>query len=154
MEYISPAGPVYQAGTLSGNPLAMTAGIETLRILTAESKEGKADYSRELTIKTKDLLLGWQRAAKDAGVPICAHQAGSMFGIFFIDRDVYDYDDAVSADQDAFRIWFETMLDEGIYLAPSQFETTFLSGAHTDEDIARTIAAAKKAFAAVKAKRS
>lgn len=154
MEYISPAGPVYQAGTLSGNPLAMTAGIETLRILTAESKEGKADYSRELTIKTKDLLLGWQRAAKDAGVPICAHQAGSMFGIFFIDRDVYDYDDAVSADQEAFRIWFETMLDEGIYLAPSQFETTFLSGAHTDEDIARTIAAAKKAFAAVKAKRS
>lgn len=154
MEYISPAGPVYQAGTLSGNPLAMTAGIETLRILTAEPKEGKADYSRELTIKTKDLLLGWQRAAKDAGVPICAHQAGSMFGIFFIDRDVYDYDDAVSADQDAFRIWFETMLDEGIYLAPSQFETTFLSGAHTDEDIARTIAAAKKAFAAVKEKRS
>ncbi len=154
MEYISPAGPVYQAGTLSGNPLAMTAGIETLRILTAEPKEGKADYSRELTIKTKDLLLGWQRAAKDAGVPICAHQAGSMFGIFFIDRDVYDYDDAVSADQNAFRIWFETMLDEGIYLAPSQFETTFLSGAHTDEDIARTIAAAKKAFAAVKEKRS
>ena len=154
MEYISPAGPVYQAGTLSGNPLAMTAGIETLRILTAEPKEGKADYSRELTIKTKDLLLGWQRAAKDAGVPICAHQAGSMFGIFFIDRDVYDYDDAVSADQDAFHIWFETMLDEGIYLAPSQFETTFLSGAHTDEDIARTIAAAKKAFAAVKEKRS
>ena len=154
MEYISPAGPVYQAGTLSGNPLAMTAGIETLRILTAEPKEGKADYSRELTIKTKDLLLGWQRAAKDAGVPICAHQAGSMFGIFFIDRDVYDYDDAVSADQDAFRIWFETMLDEGIYLAPSQFETTFLSGAHTDEDIARTIAAAKKAFAAVKETRS
>ena len=154
MEYISPAGPVYQAGTLSGNPLAMTAGIETLRILTAEPKEGKADYSRELTIKTKDLLLGWQRAAKDAGVPICAHQAGSMFGIFFIDRDVYDYYDAVSADQDAFRIWFETMLDEGIYLAPSQFETTFLSGAHTDEDIARTIAAAKKAFAAVKEKRS
>lgn len=154
MEYISPAGPIYQAGTLSGNPLAMTAGIETLRILTAEPKEGKADYSRELTIKTKDLLLGWQRAAKDAGVPICAHQAGSMFGIFFIDRDVYDYDDAVSADQDAFRIWFETMLDEGIYLAPSQFETTFLSGAHTDEDIARTIAAAKKAFAAVKEKRS
>ena len=132
----------------------MTAGIETLRILTAEPKEGKADYSRELTIKTKDLLLGWQRAAKDAGVPICAHQAGSMFGIFFIDRDVYDYDDAVSADQDAFRIWFETMLDEGIYLAPSQFETIFLSGAHTDEDIARTIAAAKKAFAAVKEKRS
>ena len=150
MERISPAGPVYQAGTLSGNPLAMTAGIETLKILTAEPEEGKADYSRELTIKTKELLLGWQRAAQEAGVPICAHQAGSMFGIFFIDREVYDYADAEAADQEAFRIWFETMLDEGIYLAPSQFETLFLSGAHTDADIARTIAAAEKAFAAVK----
>ena len=150
MERVSPAGPVYQAGTLSGNPLAMTAGIETLKILTAEPEEGRADYSRELTIKTKDLLLGWQRAAKDAGVPICAHQAGSMFGIFFIDREVYDYADAEAADQEAFRIWFETMLDEGIYLAPSQFETLFLSGAHTDDDITRTIAAAEKGFAAVK----
>ena len=150
MERISPAGPVYQAGTLSGNPLAMTAGIETLKILTAETEEGRADYSRELTIQTKNLLLGWQRAAKDAGVPICAHQAGSMFSIFFIDHEVYDYRDAEAADQEAFRVWFETMLDEGIYLAPSQFETLFLSGAHTDDDIARTITAAEKGFAAVK----
>ena len=153
MDRVSPAGPIYQAGTLSGNPLAMTAGIETLKILTAEPEEGKADYSRELTIQTKNLLLGWQRAAKDAGVPICAHQAGSMFGIFFIDREVYDYADAETADQDAFRIWFDTMLDEGIYLAPSQFETLFLSGAHTAEDIERTIAAAEKGFAAVKKSR-
>ena len=153
MDRVSPAGPVYQAGTLSGNPLAMTAGIETLKILTAEPEEGKSDYSRELTIQTKNLLLGWQRAAKDAGVPICAHQAGSMFGIFFIDREVYDYADAEAADQDAFRIWFDTMLDEGIYLAPSQFETLFLSGAHTAEDIERTIAAAEKGFAAVKKSR-
>ena len=154
MERVSPSGPVYQAGTLSGNPLAMTAGIETLKILTAEPEEGKADYSRELTIKTKELLLGWQRAAKDSGVSICAHQAGSMFGIFFIDREVYDYTDAEAADQEAFRIWFDTMLDEGIYLAPSQFETLFLSGAHTDDDITRTIAAAEKGFAAVKKSRS
>ena len=153
MDRVSPAGPIYQAGTLSGNPLAMTAGIETLKILTAEPEEGKADYSRELTIQTKNLLLGWQRAAKDAGVPICAHQAGSMFGIFFIDREVYDYADAETADQDAFRIWFDTMLDEGIYLAPSQFETLFLSGAHTAEDIERTIAAAERGFAAVKKSR-
>ncbi len=150
MERVSPAGPVYQAGTLSGNPLAMTAGIETLKIITAEPEEGGADYSRTLTIRTKDLVLGWQRAAKDAGVSICAHQAGSMFGIFFTDREVYDYDDAVAADQDAFRVWFETMLDEGIYLAPSQFETLFMSGAHTDADIDRTIVAAEKGFAAVK----
>ena len=153
MEHVSPAGPVYQAGTLSGNPLAMTAGIETLKIITAEPEEGRADYSRELTIKTKELLLGWQRAAKDAGVPICAHQAGSMFGIFFIDHEVYDYVDAEAADQEAFHIWFKTMLDEGIYLAPSQFETIFLSGAHTDADIVRTIAAAEKGFAAVKKSR-
>lgn len=154
MERVSPSGPVYQAGTLSGNPLAMTAGIETLKILTAEPEDGKADYNRELTIKTKELLLGWQRAAKDAGVSICAHQAGSMFGIFFIDREVYDYTDAEAADQEAFRIWFDTMLDEGIYLAPSQFETLFLSGAHAAEDIERTIAAAEKGFAAVKKSRS
>ena len=153
MERVSPAGLVYQAGTLSGNPLAMTAGIETLKILTAEPEDGKADYSRELTIQTKNLLLGWQSAAKDVGVSICAHQAGSMFGIFFIDREVYDYADAEAADQEAFRIWFETMLDEGIYLAPSQFETLFLSGAHTAEDIERTIVAAKKGFAAVKTTR-
>ena len=150
MERVSPSGSVYQAGTLSGNPLAMTAGIETLKILTAEPEEGRADYSRELTIQTKNLLLGWQRAAKDAGVPICALQAGSMFSIFFIDHEVYDYRDAEAADQEAFRVWFETMLDEGIYLAPSQFETLFLSGAHTDDDIARTITAAEKGFAAVK----
>lgn len=150
MECISPAGPVYQAGTLSGNPLAMTAGIETLKIITAEPEEGKADYSRELTIKTKKLLLGWQQAAKDVGISICAHQAGSMFGIFFTDREVYNYDDAAAADQDAFRIWFETMLTEGVYLAPSQFETVFMSGAHTEKDIDRTITAAEKGFAAVK----
>ena len=154
MERVSPAGPVYQAGTLSGNPLAMTAGIETLRIITAEPEDGAPDYSRVLTLKTKNLLLGWQRIAKEYGVPICAHQAGSMFGIFFINREVYNYDDAVAADQDAFRIWFETMLDEGIYLAPSQFETVFMSGAHTDADIDRTIAAAKKGFAAVKVART
>ena len=154
MECISPAGPVYQAGTLSGNPLAMTAGIETLKIITAEPEEGKADYSRELTIKTKKLLLGWQQAAKDVGVSICAHQAGSMFGIFFTDREVYNYDDAAAADQDAFRIWFETMLAEGVYLAPSQFETVFMSGAHTEKDIDRTIIASEKGFAAVKEHRA
>ena len=154
MEHISPAGPVYQAGTLSGNPLAMTAGIETLKIITAEPEEGKADYSRELTIQTKKLLLGWQQAAKNVGVSICAHQAGSMFGIFFTDREVYNYDDAAAADQDAFRIWFETMLAEGIYLAPSQFETLFMSGAHTEKDIDRTIIASEKGFAAVKEHRA
>ena len=149
MQKVSPAGPVYQAGTLSGNPLAMTAGLETLRIITAEPEEGKADYSRELTIKTKKLLLGWQEKAKNAGVAIQAHQAGSMFGIFFNEHEVWDYEDSASSDQEAFKVWFQAMLEQGIYLAPSQFETLFLSGAHTDEDIERTIEAAEKAFGIV-----
>ncbi|MBR4694920.1 MAG: glutamate-1-semialdehyde 2,1-aminomutase [Selenomonadaceae bacterium] len=149
MANVSPVGPVYQAGTLSGNPLAMTAGLETLRIITAEPEEGKADYSRELTIRTKKLLLGWQEKAREAGVTIQAHQAGSMFGIFFHEHEVWNYEDSAAADQEAFKVWFQAMLEQGIYLAPSQFETLFLSGAHTDEDIERTIEAAGKAFEAV-----
>ena len=149
MERVAPKGPVYQAGTLSGNPLAMTAGIETLKILTAEPEDGP-DNSRVLTLKVKKLLLGWQEKAKEAGVPICAHQAGSMFGIFFHGGEVYDYEDACNADQAAFGVWFKSMLEQGIYLAPSQFETLFMSLAHTDADIERTIEAAGTAFAAVR----
>lgn len=149
MERVSPAGPVYQAGTLSGNPLAMTAGIETLKIITAEPEPGQPDYSRMLTLKTKKLLLGWQEQAKKAGVAIQAHQAGSMFGIFFSEKEVWNFDDSCAADQEAFKVWFQSMLEQGIYLAQSQFETLFMSGAHTDEDIDRTIEAAGKAFADV-----
>lgn len=149
MEMVAPAGPVYQAGTLSGNPLAMTAGIETLKIINAEPEPGNPDYSRVLTIKTKNLVLGLQQAAKEAGLKLQFQQAGSMFCIFFNDQPVYDYETAAQSDLDAFKIYFKTMLEQGIYLAPSQFETLFMSGAHTDEDIARTIAASKVAFAAV-----
>ncbi len=153
MQQVSPTGPVYQAGTLSGNPLAMTAGLETLKLITAEPEDGKGDYVRELTLKTKKLLLGWQAKAKEAGVTIQAHQAGSMFGIFFNEHEVWNYDDSCASDQEAFKVWFKSMLEQGIYLAPSQFETLFMSGAHTDEDIDRTIEAAGKAFAAVAAAR-
>lgn len=153
MQEISPSGPVYQAGTLSGNPLAMTAGVETLKIITAEPEPGEPDYSRMLTLKTKKLLLGWQEQAKKAGVAIQAHQAGSMFGIFFNEHEVWNFDDSCASDQEAFKVWFKSMLEQGIYLAPSQFETLFMSGAHTDEDIDRTIDAAGKAFAAVAASR-
>ena len=149
MMQVSPVGPVYQAGTLSGNPLAMTAGLETLKLITAEPEPGKADYSRELTLKTKKLILGWQAKAKEAGVTIQAHQAGSMFGIFFNEHEVWNYDDSAASDQEAFKIWFKSMLEQGIYLAPSQYETLFMSGAHTDEDIDRTIEAAGRAFQAV-----
>lgn len=142
MEQVSPAGPVYQAGTLSGNPLAMTAGLETLKIITAPSEPGEPDYSRVLTIRTKKLVLGVAQKAKEAGVTLQVQQAGSMFGFFFSDKEVTDYETSAAADQEAFKVWFKAMLEQGIYLAPSQFETLFMSGAHTDEEIDRTIEAA------------
>ena len=153
MEQIAPAGPVYQAGTLSGNPLAMTAGIETLKLILKEPEPGEADASRALTLKTKKLVLGLESAAREAGVKIQAHQAGSMFSLFFNEGTVKDYASSAASDQEAFKVWFRAMLEQGIYLAPSQFETLFLSLAHTDEDIDRTIAAAEKAFAQVKSEK-
>lgn len=146
MEQVSPAGPVYQAGTLSGNPLAMTAGLETLKIITAPPEPGEPDYSRVLTIKTKKLVLGVAQKAKEAGVTLQVQQAGSMFGFFFSPVEVVDYETSVAADQEAFKVWFKAMLEQGIYIAPSQFETLFMSGAHTDEEIDRTIEAAGKAL--------
>lgn len=149
MEMISPAGPVYQAGTLSGNPLAMAAGIATLEILSAEPEPGQGDYSRMLTLKTKQLVQGMEAAAKAAGLKLQFHQAGSMFGLFFSETPVYDYATAAQSDLEAFKIYFRAMLAQGIYLAPSQFEAAFMSGAHTDEDIEKTIAASEVAFAKV-----
>lgn len=146
MEQVSPAGPVYQAGTLSGNPLAMTAGLETLKIITAPPEPGEPDYSRVLTIKTKKLVLGVAQKAKEAGVTLQVQQAGSMFGFFFSPVEVVDYETSEAADQEAFKVWFKAMLEQGIYIAPSQFETLFMSGAHTDEEIDRTIEAAGKAL--------
>ena len=146
MDCVSPKGPVYQAGTLSGNPLAMTAGIATLDIISADPAWGKADYTRELSIKTKHVLQGFAKAAKDAGVKVQLHQAGSMFGVFFNENDVYDYATSESSDQEAFGVWFMSMLEQGIYLAPSQFETLFMSGAHSDDDIVKTIDAAEVAM--------
>lgn len=146
MEQVSPAGPVYQAGTLSGNPLAMTAGLETLKIITAPPEPGEPDYSRVLTIKTKKLVLGVAQKAKEAGVTLQVQQAGSMFGFFFSPVEVVDYETSAAADQEAFKVWFKAMLEQGIYIAPSQFETLFMSGAHTDEEIERTIEAAGKAL--------
>lgn len=146
MEQVSPAGPVYQAGTLSGNPLAMTAGLETLKIITDPPEPGEPDYSRVLTIKTKKLVLGVAQKAKEAGVTLQVQQAGSMFGFFFSPVEVVDYETSAAADQEAFKVWFKAMLEQGIYIAPSQFETLFMSGAHTDEEIDRTIEAAGKAL--------
>lgn len=141
MKCIAPDGSVYQAGTLSGNPLAVTAGIETLRQIMSIP-----DFNAKVAAKVTKLLAGWQEAADEAGVPVQLHQSGSMFGLFFSEKPVLNYQDACAADAVSFRVWFRSMLEQGIYLAPSPFETIFMSWAHSDEDIEKTIAAAKVAM--------
>jgi len=143
MEHVAPAGAVYQAGTLSGNPLAMTAGIATLKIIQAPG------YYETLTGRTAKLCTGIKAQAEKFGFKLQHHQIGAMFSLFFSAKPVYDYDSASEADVDAFRTYFHAMLAQGIYLAPSQFETAFMSSAHSDEDIAATVAASKVAFARV-----
>ena len=143
MQLLSPSGGVYQAGTLSGNPLAMTAGITTLRLLQQEG------FYQKLEEKSACLSAGIAQAAKDAGYPIFSTRVGSMFCAFFTRGEVHDWTTAAQCDTKAFASYFRTMLEEGIYLAPSQFETAFVSAAHTDADLDRTIAAARKAFKAL-----
>jgi len=144
MEQISPIGPVYQAGTLSGNPLAMVAGIATLKILQ------KPGIYEEIDRKAKYLTEEIAKAADSANVKISLNRAGSMFCIFFTDRKVVDFASARASDTKKFAAFFKNMLKNGIYLAPSQFESTFVSLAHSDEDIECTIKASYSSFAAVK----
>jgi len=145
MRKISPDGPVYQAGTLSGNPLAMRAGIETL------SRLRSANFYDELERKTTRLVEGLLAGCKAAGVPAVANQVGAMFTVFFTELDAINCCSDVSEHCDLafFGRFFNAMLDEGIYLAPSQYEATFMSAAHTDEDISNTIAAAQRALAGI-----
>lgn len=145
METVAPAGPMYQAGTLSGNPLAMAAGIAALTYMEAN------DVCAKLESMTAILTGGLEKAAAKAGVPVQITRLGSMFTVFFNDKPVTDYDSAASSDLESFKIYFHAMLEQGIYLPPSQFETNFLSLAHSPEDIAKTIAAAEVAFAKVAA---
>jgi len=140
MEWIAPAGPVYQAGTLSGNPLAMSAGLATLRRLRA------ANFYDKLEQRAARLSDGLIDAARTAGVPIQPARIGSVLGFFFTDRPVTDYASAKLADTRRFAAYFWAMLEAGVYVAPSQFEALFLSGAHTQRDIDRTIDAAAGAF--------
>ena len=143
MQKVSPAGPMYQAGTLSGNPLAMAAGIAALTYM----EENKV--CEKLESMTAILTGGLERAAAKAGVPVQVHRLGSMFTVFFNDKSVTDFDSAAASDLEAFKIYFHSMLEQGIYLPPSQFETNFLSLAHSPEDIQKTIDAAAVAFAKV-----
>lgn len=139
MRQVAPDGKVYQAGTLSGNPLAMTAGIETLSILLEDET-----FFERLESKTESLLDGLKKIFLVGKIKVQAHQAGSMFGLFFNDREVKNYDDAARSDQGMFKRWFGAMLEEKIYMAPSQFETLFMSAAHSDEDIQCTLDAARR----------
>jgi len=140
MELVAPLGPVYQAGTLSGNPLAMAAGIEALSILREPGTYKKLDK------RTALLAQGLERAAAKAGVRLSVTRAGSMLTPFFNLSDVTDYDSALSSDTALYARFFNHMLEQGIYLPPSQFEAVFTSLAHTEEDIEKTLAAASLAF--------
>jgi glutamate-1-semialdehyde 2,1-aminomutase len=137
MSMVAPAGPVYQAGTLSGNPLAMTAGIKTLELL---QKPGTYEYLDSITQKLADGLL---QIAKETGHAACGGQISGMFGLFFANGPVHNYEDAKKSDTAKFGRFHRGMLERGIYLAPSQFEAGFTSIAHTEEDIERTLKAAQ-----------
>lgn len=140
MEQIAPTGPVYQAGTLSGNPLAMAAGYTTLKLL------GKPGVYEELERKSARLEEGLRKNAEEAGIPATINRVGSMICPFFTDRPVVDYNSASSSNLDKFKNYFNNMLDEGVSIAPSQFEGMFMSLAHSDEDIDQTILAHRKAL--------
>jgi glutamate-1-semialdehyde 2,1-aminomutase len=143
MEKIAPVGPIYQAGTLSGNPLAMTAGYETLIQLTP-------DTYKEFKRKADKLEEGLRKAAQKYEIPHTINRAGSMIGFFFTNEDVVNYEKAKTSNLDFFAKYYRVMADEGIYLPPSQFEGMFLSTEHSDEDIEKTIEACEKAFSVLR----
>ncbi|AGX05714.1 MULTISPECIES: glutamate-1-semialdehyde 2,1-aminomutase [Bacillaceae] len=143
MERIAPSGPIYQAGTLSGNPLAMTAGYETLSQLTPESY-------KEFERKADRLEEGLYAAAKKHDIPLTVNRAGSMIGFFFTNEEVINYEKAKTSNLDYFASYYREMANEGVFLPPSQFEGLFLSTAHTDEDIEKTLNAAELAFSKLK----
>lgn len=143
MEMVAPAGPMYQAGTLSGNPLAMTAGIKTLELL---NKSGTYEYLDKIT---KKLSQGLLKIAKETGNEACGGQISAMFGLFFNPGPVHNYEDAKKSDLSKFARFHRGMLERGVYLAPSQFEAGFTSLAHTDEDIDRTLAMAHEVMSSL-----
>ena len=141
MLMVAPAGPVYQAGTLSGNPLAVAAGRKTLEILQAP------DTYAELSRKSNWLIDEMRQSAGQNGIPFQTNVMGGMFGFFFAEKPVHNYQDAAESNQDCFREFFMGMLKEGIYLAPSAFESGFISMVHTEEDLEKTASACRKVMA-------
>jgi glutamate-1-semialdehyde 2,1-aminomutase len=144
MDQIAPDGPVYQAGTLSGNPLAVAAGLTTVEILKQE------DPYPGLEATTARLVEGLSRAAGAAGLPCFTTQVGSMFTAFFCEGPIHDFEGAKASDTERYGRYHRLMLDRGVYLAPSQFEAAFVSTAHGGEEIERTLAAATEALQAVR----
>ncbi|MBC7990533.1 MAG: glutamate-1-semialdehyde 2,1-aminomutase [Luteimonas sp.] len=145
MEQIAPAGPIYQAGTLSGNPVAMAAGLAMLDLVQAPG------FHADLERRTHRLCDGLEAAAREAGVAVTTNRVGGMFGLFFTDQQVETYEQAIACDTVAFNRFFHAMLERGVYLAPSAFEAGFMSSAHDDAILATTIAAAREAFREVRA---
>lgn len=144
MEYVSPLGPVYQAGTLSGNPIAMASGLATLSIIS------EPGFYEPLFARTTALCKGIQEQADKAGVPFTTNHAGTMFGLFFTDAPkVENYQQVMACDTQRFAKFFHSMLRQGVYLAPASYEAGFMSSAHSDADIEHTIAAAAQAFAEI-----
>jgi glutamate-1-semialdehyde 2,1-aminomutase len=146
MELVAPLGPVYQAGTLSGNPLVMTAGIETLKVL------GQPGVYEELEAKSASLAAGLARVAAEAGITLHISRVASFLTVFFTAKPVVDYESAKEADTNLFRSFFHRLLAEGIYWPASQFEAAFISLAHKEEDIQATITAVAKALSSLKSK--
>jgi len=144
MEKIAPLGPVYQAGTLSGNPVAVAAGLATLREIEAPG------FHDRLAAVTKSLTDGLAAVARRAGVPFAAQSVGGMFGLYFAPAIPDTYDAVMACDKERFNRFFHAMLDAGVYFAPSAFEAGFVSAAHTADDIAATVALAERAFAAIR----
>ena len=144
MDHVAPDGPVYQAGTLSGNPIAMTAGLTTLEIVSADG------FHARLSEMTSRLVEGLRERAAAFGIGLATNHVCGMFGLFFTEAaEVNGFADVMACDTERFARFFHAMLDEGVYLAPSAFETGFVSGAHTDEHLQTTFLAAEKAFAAI-----
>jgi glutamate-1-semialdehyde 2,1-aminomutase len=141
MEKIAPLGPVYQAGTLSGNPVAVAAGIATLAATEAPG------FYDALAARTRAFTEGMAAAASRAGVAFCAQSVGGMFGLYFAERVPDSYASVMACDKERFNRFFHAMLDAGVYLAPSAFEAGFVSAAHSDQDVAQTVAAAERSFA-------
>jgi glutamate-1-semialdehyde 2,1-aminomutase len=142
MEYIAPLGPVYQAGTLSGNPVAMASGLATLNLISAPG------FLEPVIARTTDLVEGLVARAKIAGIPLTSNHVGTMWGVFFSEEEkIINFGQVMECDTDRFAKFFHGMLNEGIYLAPASYEAGFMSAAHSDQDIQDTLDAAARVFA-------